>query len=221
MASNYQPVSLTCVCCKVMEHILVSHMLRHFDDEIFFFLNNFRQEAGFQRGSLLRNPVDYYSKWSVGISRCGEPCEYSYPELLQVMVSHHRLMSKIDHYGMRGNIHKWILSFLNNINQKVMIAGYSSDTISVDSVLPRGSVLGSILFLVFMNDLPDLVKSQCRLFADDCLLYNEIKTLNDSLQLQKEVKLLENWADERGMKFNAKKCYIISTETGGIPFLYT
>ena len=88
-----------------------------------------------------------------------------------------------------------------------MIDGYSSDTISVDSGVPQGSVLGPILFLVFINDLPDLVKSQCRLFADDCLLYNEIQTLNDSLQLQKELKLLENWAEEWGMKFNAKKCY--------------
>ena len=67
----------------------------------------------------------------------------------------------------------------------------------------------------------DPVKSQCRLFADDCLLYNEIETLNDSLQLQKYLKLLENWAEEWGMKFNANKCYIISTEKGGIPFFYT
>ena len=53
------------------------------------------------------------------------------------------------------------------------------------------------------------------MFADDCLLYNEIKILNDFLQLQKDLKLLENWADEWGMKFNAKKCYIISNEKGG------
>ena len=104
-------------------------------------------------------------------------------------------------------------SFINNRNQKVVIDGYSSDTIYVDSWVPQGSVLGPILFLVFINDLSDLVKSQCRLFADYCLMYNEIKILNDSLQLQKDLKLLlENWGEEWGMKFDAKKCYIISTE---------
>ena len=87
--------------------------------------------------------------------------------------------------------------------------------------MPQRSVLGPILFLVFITNLPDLVKSQCRLFADDCLLYNQIKTLSDSLNLQKYLKLLENWADEWGMKFNAKLCYIISTEKGGILFFYT
>ena len=88
-------------------------------------------------------------------------------------------------------------------------------------MVPHGAVLGPILFLFFINDLPDLVKSQCRLFADDCFLYNEIKKLNDSLQLQKHPKLLENWAEEWGMKLYAKKCYTIFTEKGGIPFFYT
>ena len=63
------------------------------------------------------------------------------------MVSHRRLMSKLDYYGIRGNIHKWISSFLHNRNQKVVIDGYSSDTISVDSGVPQGSVLGPILLL--------------------------------------------------------------------------
>ena len=83
--------------------------------------------------------------------------------------------------------------------------------------------MGLILFLVFVNELPDLVKSQCRLFADDFFLYNEIETLDDSLQLQKYIKLLENRAEEWGIKFNAKNCYIVSTEKGGgwIPFFYT
>ena len=84
-------------------------------------------------------------------------------------------MSKLVQYGIRGSIYKWIASFLHNRNQKVVIDGYSSDTISVDSGVPHGSVLGPILFLVFINDLPDLAKSQCCLFADACLLYNEIK----------------------------------------------
>ena len=96
-------------------------------------------------------------------------------------------MSKLDHCGIRGNIHKLNSSILNNRNQKVVIDGYSFDTIFVGSGVPQGSTLGPILFLVLINDLPDFVKSQCRLFADGFLLYIEIKILNDSLQLQKDL----------------------------------
>ena len=212
LASNYRPVSLTCVCCKLMEHILVRHMLRHFDDKKIIS----DKQHGFRKGHSCETQLITTVNDLLASADLGNRMDISILDFSKAfdMVSHRRLMSKLDHYGIRGNIHKWISSFLNNRNQKVVIDGYSSDTISVDSGVPQGSVLGPILFLVFINDLPDLVKSQCRLFADDCLLYNEIQTLNDSLQLQKDLKLLENWAEEWGMKFNAKKCYIISTEKG-------
>ena len=219
LASNYRPVSLTCVCCKLMEHILVRHMLRHFDDKKIIS----DKQHGFRKGHSCETQLITTVNDLLASADVGNRMDIAILDFSKAfdMVSHRRLMSKLDHYGIRGNIHKWISSFLNNRNQKVVIDGYSSDTISVDSGVPQGSVLGPILFLVFINDLPDLVKSQCRLFADDCLLYNEIQTFNDSLQLQKDLKLLENWAEEWGMKFNAKKCYIISTEKGGIPFFYT
>ena len=81
-------------------------------------------------------------------------------------------MSKLDHYGIRGNIHKWISSFLNNRNQKVVIDGHFSDTIYVDSGVPQGSVLDPILFLVFINDLPVLVN-----YTVACLLMTAFCTM--------------------------------------------
>ena len=71
-------------------------------------------------------------------------------------------------------------------------------------------VLGLILFLIHINDLPLTVSSQVRLFADDCLLYRQIHSLQDQLQLQQDLKSLEKWADDWGMSFNAKKCYIMT-----------
>ena len=90
----------------------------------------------------------------------------------------------------------------------------------MDSGVPQGTVLGPILFLIFINDLPSQIKSKCRLFADDCLVYNEIFDLSDSLQLQQDLANLEVWAKTWGMKFNAQKCYILSTEKGGRPYFY-
>ena len=177
-----------------MENILVRHMLRHFDDENIIS----DKQHGFQKGHSCETQLITIVNDLLASADVGNRVDIAILDFSKAfdMVSHRRLMSKLDHYGIRGNIHKWISSFLNNRNQKVVIDGYSSDTISVDSGVPRGSVLGPILFLVFINDLPDLVKSQCRLFADDCLVYNEIEILNDFLQLQKDLKLLENWAEE-------------------------
>ena len=157
-----------------MEHILVRHMLlRHFDYENIIS----DKQHGFRKGHSCETQLITTVNYLLASADVGNHVDIAILDFSKAfdIVSHRRLMSKLDHYGIRGNIHKWISSFLNNRNQKVVIDGYSLDTISVDSGVPQGSVLSPILFLVFINDLPDLVKSQCRLFADKCLLYNEIQ----------------------------------------------
>ena len=74
---------------------------------------------------------------------------------------------------------------------------------------PQGTVLGPLLFLCHINDLPERVTSQVRLFADDCLLYKPIRNDQDRLELQQDLLALEQWATKWGMRFNAKKCYIM------------
>jgi hypothetical protein len=91
-----------------------------------------------------------------------------------------------------------------------IVEGESSTKISVYSGVPQGTVLGLIMFLCHINDLPDCVNSSVRLFADDCLLYRTIKKEDDHLTLQADHKQLEGWANKRGMRFHAKKCYVLS-----------
>ena len=83
-----------------------------------------------------------------------------------------------------------------------------------------GCSLGPLLFLVHINDLPDCVTSSVRLFADDCLLYRLIRSLKDQEELQKDLRSLEMWADKWGMKFNAKKCYILTITDKGMHKFY-
>lgn len=83
--------------------------------------------------------------------------------------------------------------------------------------MPQGTVLGPLLFLIHINDLPDCVTSEVRLFADDCLLYHEVRTVNDQLALQRDLLCLEEWASDWGMKFNPGKYNIISIHKGNSP----
>ena len=96
----------------------------------------------------------------------------------------------------------------------------SSDSCSVDSGVPQGTVLGPLLFLCLTNDLPNCVKSKVRLFADDCLLYTSIKTIQDQIQLQEGLKAVECWVNKWGMRFNASKCYIMSIHRKKFPRIY-
>ena len=88
------------------------------------------------------------------------------------------------------------------------------------SGVPQGTVLSPILFLCYINDIPDRVKSTIRLFADDCLLYRQIKSLADQIQLQQDLASLEAWAQDWGMKFNPIKCYLMSITSSKRPFTY-
>ena len=132
-----------------MEHILVRHMLRHLDDKNIIS----DKRHCFKKGHSCETQLITTVNNLLASADVGNRVDIAILDFSKAfdMVSHRRLMSKLDHYGIRGNIHKWISSFLNNRNQKVVIDGYFSDTIYVD------------------------------------------------------------W----GMKFNAKKCYIISNEKGG------
>ena len=119
-----------------------------------------------------------------------------------------------------GFLHSWIKSFLCNRQMRVVVDGETSSETDVISGVPQGTVLGPLLFLVHINDLPDCVSSKVRLFADDCLLYREIRSPSDQEKLQTDLKNLETWAQTWGMRFNAKKCYILSVSSKGIQKFY-
>ena len=122
-------------------------------------------------------------------------------------VPHRRLLHKLDYYGIRGSTHKWISSWISGRSQQVVLDGQASDPVPVLSGVPQGSVLGPILFLIFINDLPDNIKSSVRLFADDYVLYRNIHSLQDCLILQGDLDSLGLWEADWQMKFNVAKCH--------------
>jgi hypothetical protein len=125
-------------------------------------------------------------------------------------VPHDRLLHKIDQYGTRGPLHTWLTSCLTERKMRVALEGEYSDESTIVSRVPHGTVLGPILFLCHINVLSNSVKSSVSLFTDDCLLYREINNENNHTILQNDIKNLEKWASDWGMRFNAKKWYIRS-----------
>ena len=128
-------------------------------------------------------------------------------------VPHNKLLHKLDHYGIRGPIHKWLTNFLTKRKMRVVLEGEASGEATFDSGVPQGTVLGLLLFLCHINDLPEAVKSNVRLFADDCMLYWNIDTPQDQITLQEDLRHLEDLAKKWGMRFNAQKCYILSSRS--------
>ena len=122
-------------------------------------------------------------------------------------VPHKRLLHKVQHYGIRGSVATWLLNFLTNRIQRVVVDGQSSSFEPVLSGVPQGTVLGPLLFLLYINDLPDNLRSSCRLFADDCLVYNDITSPEDTQILQNDLKTLESWQNKWLMCFNPKKVF--------------
>ena len=102
-------------------------------------------------------------------------------------VPHKRLIHILNYYGITGSIATWINTFLTGRTQQVVVNGATSSSTIVTSGVPQGTVLGPLLFLLYINDLPDNLSTSVRLFADDCILYTPIRTQNYSSLLQNDL----------------------------------
>ena len=98
---------------------------------------------------------------------------------------------------------------LSNRSQAVIIEGAKSGEVEVTSGVPQGSVLGPILFSIFINDLPTRVHSKVCLFADDCILYRQVKDQTDTSALQRDLQNLQEWCNEWLMDFHPEKCELL------------
>ena len=123
---------------------------------------------------------------------------------------------RFKHHGIDDKIWLWISNFLK---QRVVVDGIQSDLVTVDSGVPQGTVLGPILFLLHLNNLPSVISSKVRLFADDCLVYREIKSRQNQNDLQKDLNLLKTWGSTWGMRFNGNIMRVSRKQTP-IPYQY-
>ena len=124
-------------------------------------------------------------------------------------VPHRRLLHKLKGYNITGNVHSWIKEFLIGRQQRVIVNNAPSRDESVTSGVPQGSVLGPVLFLIFINDLPDTLDVAVRIFADDTKIFQEVNERKDQTKLQENLSKLEDWAETWQMRFHPQKCTVM------------
>ena len=216
MASNHCPMSLTSVCCKTLEHIICKRMLSHLEDkEIVSTLQHEFRNGHSCEGQLILTMHDIMQNFDS--KQQTDLVILDFRKAFDT-VSHKKLMFNLSKYGITGNINKWLQSFLVHRKQQVIVEGESSKPCSVDSGVPQGSVLGPLLFLRHINDLPQRLTSWVRLFVVDCLLCRPMHSQRDQLLLQQDLAALETWTEDWCMRFNVSKYYLRSIHGSKHPY---
>ena len=206
-AANYRPISITSQVGKVLEKIIRKEIMTYMQK------NNLLSDDqhGFSKDrSCLTNLLEALDDITRMVDE-GLQVDEIFLDFRKAFdkVSHERLLYKLHHMGIRDDLLAWITSFLKMRKQRVKVNGSMSSWADVTSGVPQGSVLGPILFVIFINDFPSLLQSSVKLFADDAKLYSDVSHANGHLKLQEDLKTCVDWANQWLMLFHPKKCKVI------------
>jgi len=218
--SNYRPISLTSIPCRLMESIIKDHVMDHLlDNELIK-----KSQHGFIKNrSCTTNLLEFLEAVLSEIDE-GNPVDVIYLDFSKAFdkVPKARLLEKIRARHIQGNIIKWISCWLTNRKQRVVLNGNFSEWQDVISGVPQGSVFGPLAFLIYIDDL-DLETNDIRImnkFADDTKLGHTVVSDNDRIVLQNCINRLLEWAVKWGMAFNIGKCKVLHAGYNNPGFQY-
>ena len=218
---NYRPVSLTSVCCKMLESILKDNMVKHLD------LNKLlcASQHGFRTGrSCTTNLLEFLERVTASVDE-GKPFDGIFLDFAKAFdkVPIKRLIKKLRAHGIQRKLLKWIQGWLTGRSQRVVLNGIFSSWMEVLSGVPQGSVLGPLLFIIFINDL-DLAAGNVETvakFADDTKIGQTVETVEEVEQLQRALDGLCGWAEDWCMQFNVSKCKVMHFGHGNRQHVYS
>ena len=204
---NYRPISLTSVTSKVLEHIVYSNVMTHLAqlNILTDVQHGFRKRRGCETQLTLvindlakaLNNTEQVDTILLDFSKAFDK------------VNHRKLYIKLRDYGIRGTLLDWFKDFLTGRTQQVVINGEMSSKAVIKSGVPQGTVLGPLLFLIYINDLPEKITSSLKLFADDSYMYRVINNAQDNLELQNDLDILSEWEKEWSLEFHPDKCKVL------------
>nr|VZI39815.1 unnamed protein product [Spirometra erinaceieuropaei] len=210
-ANNYRPVSLTCICCKIMEAIVKKATMEFMEQGhlISDLQHGFRQNRSCLSSLLLST-----EQWTRALDEDGR-VDVMYTDFKKAFdsVPHKRLIYKLSEMGIRGTLLTWITDFLTGRSQTVCIEASRSTPTPVLGGVPQGSVLGPLLFLVYINDCVDDLGCSAIMFADDVKLWRSIRSAADRYALQDSLNRLNSWSARWLLNFNVDKCVVLRLRT--------
>ena len=199
--SNYRPISLLPVCGKILEKIVF--------DELYAFLNNNNlissDQSGFRPGDSTINQLISITSTIFDTFEDFDETRALFLDISKAFdkVWHEGLIFKLKCNGISGPLLNFFVSYLNDRHQRVVLNGIQSEWKTLEAGVPQGSVLGPLLFLVYINDLPDNIKATIKLFADDSSLFARVSNVNDTQRLlEDDLLLIEKWGHQWKMIFN-------------------
>nr|VZI46505.1 unnamed protein product [Spirometra erinaceieuropaei] len=201
--NSYRPVSLTSICCNIMENIIKQQSMQFLEQN--HLLSD--SQHGFREvRSCVKNLLYCPEHWTRAVDR-GDMVHDIYIDFKKAFdsVRHHRLLYKLSRTGVQGKLLMWIRSSLLGRSQAVHISNQQSAEVAVRSAVPRGSVLGPTLFLVYVNDCANELDCDVAMFAGDIKIWNTIRSEVDEARLQTNLDRLEQWPKDWLLPFNVNK----------------
>ena len=201
---NYRPVSLTSVCCKIMEQFVRDNIVKHMTT------NDLYSECqhGFRKKrSCVTQLIEVYEKLTEMIDD-GKSIDIIYLDFKKAFdsIPHERLLIKMKGYGITGRTLNWVRNFLSGRQQRVRIGNECSSRTDVTSGIPQGSILGPVLFTIFINDLPEAISVNCKVFADDTKIYDDSRNHKN---IQEDLYKMQKWTETWNLYFNVSKCKVM------------
>ena len=206
---NYRPVSLLSVVGKLCERIVKDKWMEHLEKNGVLTVHQY----GFRKGSSCSsNLMAFYSRIIDIVQEREGWVDAIYLDLKKAFdkVPHKRLLWKIKTYGgVRGRLLDWMKDYLQGREMRTLIKNESSKWLEVTSGVPQGSVLGPVMFGIYVNDLVDGIGSYINLFADDTKIMRRVNCIEDCRQLQEDLDRVEQWGRKWQMEFNIRKCRVV------------
>jgi len=199
---------------RIIKNSLVEHLTRN------KIIND--TQHGFMKGkSCLTNLLDFLEAVYEKLDR-GKAVDIIYLDFAKAFdkVPHMRLAAKLEACGIGGNVLRWIKNWLFNRRQKVGVRGQYSGWVEVISGVPQGSVLGPLLFLIYINDIDEGIISKISKFADDTKLCREVEGEEGARILQEDLRKLYQWSLDWQMLFNVEKCKVMQVGRNNKEFKY-
>ena len=214
---NYRPISLLPVVSKVLERCVLACLRDHISHLIR------RNQHGFLAGRSCVTQLISVLHYIGGQLDAGKQINIIYLDMSKAFDIHTKLLGRLQQYGISGKLHDWFRSYLQGRKQQVTVLGATSQELPVTSGVPQGSLLGPVLFLLFVGDLPNTVKtSRVACYADDTKIFKSIDSITDCNALQSDLNDLVSWSESSGLIFNRSrcKCQCITRKKSPVPSIY-